>query len=116
VEARGGQGGVGVPEKLRVAGEIVERRAGAGEPAGYSHGEDDVAPVADAGVARRVAVAAAGLELIAQGRLVHQDVHEHGDEGGDEDAAVDLGVGEEDVEPHLGRLHAVEGGLVYVAG
>ena len=63
-----------------------------------------------------MAVAAAGLELVAQGGLVYEDVHEHGDDDGNDDAAVDLAAGEELVKAHLGGGHAVEAGLVDVVG
>ena len=61
-------------------------------------------------------VGAAGLQLIAQGGLVHQDVHGDGDDDGNENAAVDLRAGEDGVQPQLGGGHAVEGGLIDIAG
>ena len=116
VEAHGGQGLIGGPIELRVAGQPVQRSAGAGQRTGDGHGQHDVALVPDTGIAGGVAVGAAGLQLIAQGGLVHQDVHGDGDDDGNENAAVDLGAGEDGVQPQLGGGHAVEGGLIDVAG
>ena len=65
VEAHGGQRLIGGPVELRVAGQVVQCRTGSGQRTGDGHGQHDVALILDAGVARGVAVAAAGLELIA---------------------------------------------------
>ena len=116
VEAHGRQGLIGGPIELRVAGEPVQGRAGPGQSTGDGHGQHDVALVPDTGIAGGVTVGAAGLQLIAQGGLVHQDVHGDGDDDGNENAAVDLGAGEDGVQPQLGGGHAVEGGLIDIAG
>ena len=61
----------------------------------------------DARIAGRVAVRAAGLELIAQGGPVHEDVDADRRENGDEDAGVDLGAGKQLIEAQLGGGHAL---------
>ena len=116
VEADAGEGLVRRPEELRVAGEIVERGTRRAQSAGDGHGEHDVALVGDAGIARGVTVGAAGLELVAEGRLAHHHINADGKDDGDEDTAVDLRVREELVEAHLRRGNAVVGRLVNVAG
>ena len=50
-----------------------------------------------------MAVHAAGLELVAERRLVHEDVHADGEEDCHEDTGVDLRVREELVEAELRR-------------
>ena len=61
-------------------------------------------------------VGAAGLELVAEGRLAHHHINADGKDDGDEDTAVDLRVREELVKAHLRRGNAVVGRLVNVAG
>lgn len=68
--------------------------------------------VGNAGVPGRVAVGAAGLELVAQGGLVHKDIDQNCDTDGNQDAAIDLRVGEQFVQTQLGGLHTIETGLV----
>ena len=63
-----------------------------------------------------MAVGAAGLELIAQSGLVDQNIHGNGNDDGNEDAAVDLGAGEQLVQPQLRSRHAVEGSLINIPG
>ena len=116
VEARGGQGLVGGPVELRVPRQVIQGSARARQGASDGHGQHDVALVLDARIPGGMAVGAAGLELIAQGGLAHDNVHEDGNENGDEDAHVHLGVGEDVVQPHLGGGYTVVGGLVDVAG
>ena len=61
-------------------------------------------------------VGAAGLELVAEGRLAHHHINADGKDDGDEDTAVDLRVREELIKAHLRRGNAVVGRLVDVAG
>ena len=63
-----------------------------------------------------MAVGAAGLELVAQGGLVHEHIYADGDDDGDDDAAVDLRAGQQLIQAHLGGSHAVFGGNHDVAG
>ena len=59
-----------------------------------------------------MAVGAAGLELVAQGGLVHKDIDQNCDTDGNQDAAIDLRVGEQFIQTQLGGLHTIETGLV----
>ena len=59
-----------------------------------------------------MAVGATGLQLIAQGGLGHQDKDQDGNDDRHHNAAVDLGAGEDLVQPQLGRLHTVERSLI----
>ena len=62
-----------------------------------------------------MAVGAAGLQLIAQGGLVHQNVDQNGDDDGHDDPAVHLRAGEQLVQTEFGGLHAVVAGFVDIA-
>ena len=116
IEAGGGQGLIGLPVELRVAGQVVQRRRRPGESPRDGHGQHDVPLVADAGVPGGVAVAAAGHQLVAHGGLGHEHIHQDGDDNRDAEAPVHLGAGEQDVQPRSGGLHPVKGGLVDVVG
>ena len=61
-------------------------------------------------------VGAAGLELVAEGGLVDEDVHDYREEDRDEDTGVYLRAGEELVETELCRGDAVIGRLIDIAG
>ena len=61
-------------------------------------------------------VGAAGLELVAEGRLAHEHIDADGKDDGDENTAVDLRVREDLVKAHLRRGDAVVGRLIDVAG
>jgi len=102
--------------------QVHERPGRAGQRARQHHRKHDRALFADAGVLRGAAVVAAGAQLVAEGGLVEQHVHHHGEGDGDQDAGVDAGhvdvaagqVEEDLVEAALGddgaRRHVV--GLV----
>ena len=107
---------IGAPVELGVAGEPVEACAAGSQRAGNRHAQHDVPLVTDSGVASRMAVSAACLQLVAKGGLIHNDIDDHGDQDRHKDAAVDLRIGEDLVKAHLGGRHAVEGGLVDIAG
>ena len=53
-----------------------------------------------------MSVGTAGLELIAQGGLGHEDVNPDGNQNGNEDAGIDLGTGENFIQTQLGGLYA----------
>ena len=63
-----------------------------------------------------MAVGAAGLELIAEGRLGHHHVNGDGKEDGEDNAAVDLRAREKLVKAHLRGGDTVVGRLIDVAG
>ena len=63
-----------------------------------------------------MAVGAAGLQLVAQRGLGHEDVHGDGQQNGHQNTGVDLRAGEQLIQPQLGGSHAVEAGLIDVAG
>ena len=63
-----------------------------------------------------MAVGAAGLELVAEGGLVDEDVHDYREEDRDKDTGVYLRAGEELVEAELRRGDAVIGRLIDIAG
>ena len=63
-----------------------------------------------------MAVAAAGLELVAEGGLLHDDIHHDRQQDRQQNAGVDLRAGEQLVQPQLRRCHAVKRCLVDIAG
>ena len=63
-----------------------------------------------------MAVGAAGLQLIAEHRLLHDNVHHDGQNDGHQNTGIDLGAGEQLIQSQLGCGHTVEGGLVDVTG
>ena len=116
VKAHGGQRLIGGPVELRVAGQVVQCRTGSGQRTGDGHGQHNVALILDAGVAGGMAVGAAGLQFVAQRSLGHEDVHGDGQQNGHQNTGVDLRAGEQLIQPQLGGGHAVEAGLIDVAG
>ena len=60
-------------------------------------------------------VCAASLQLITQGGLVQQDINQNCKYDGDQDAAVDLGAGEDLIQAELRCFYAVKGGLIDIS-
>ena len=61
-------------------------------------------------------VGAAGLQLVAEGGFFHNDIDHNGQQDRHKDTAVDLRIGEQVVQAHLGGSHTVIGGLIDVTG
>lgn len=70
-------------------GQVVDGAADAGQRAGDDHGQHDVALGVDARVLGSVAAQAAGLQLIAEGRLLQDDPDEDGKNNRDDDGNID---------------------------
>ena len=62
-----------------------------------------------------MAVGTAGFQLVSQRGFVHDDVHEDCNHDGNDDPHVDLGVGEQVIQPHFGGFHPIERSLVNIA-
>lgn len=74
---------------LARTGQVVDAAADAGQRAGDDHGQHDVALGVDARVLGSVAAQAAGLQLIAEGRLLQDDPDEDGKNNRDDDGNID---------------------------
>ena len=115
VKAGGRQGLISGPEELRVAGEPVQRCSSAGQTAGDCHGQNDIPLVVDTRVPGGMTIGAAGFQLIAQGGFGHQNINKNGNPNGDQNAAIDLRIGEQLVQSHFGGLDTVKAGFVDIA-
>ena len=74
---------------LARTGQVVDSAADAGQRAGDDHGQHDVTLGVDARVLGSVAAQAAGLQLIAEGRLLQDDPDEDGKNNRDDDRNID---------------------------
>ena len=81
---------IGNPVELGVAGKPVQAGTAGRQSASDGHTQHNVPLVLYTRVPGGVPIGTAGLQLVAKGRLVHEDIHQNSDDDGNENAAVDL--------------------------